>query len=263
MPITVEQKWQGAQVDNETITSEYIVSGTSDEFAAQAALDAYAAILVGTLVKQNARITGRISEDKWEGEVSWGKIDPPETGDSSFSFDTSGGNQHVTQSLATVGTHAAPGLTAPNFKGAIGVTTGSVDGVDITIPVYSFSETHYIDVALVTAGYKATLFGLTGTVNNGAFRGFSAGEVLFLGASGSQRGEEDWEISFRFVASPNVTGLVVGDITGIAKGGWEYLWVRYRDEEDTAAKALVKRPVAAYVEQVYPAGDFSGLGIGA
>jgi hypothetical protein len=65
--------------------------------------------------------------------------------------------------------------------------------------------------------------------------------VLFLGASGSQRGTEDWEITFSFAASPNATGLTVGDITGIEpKKGWEYLWVRYADAED--AETLVKQP---------------------
>jgi hypothetical protein len=40
------------------------------------------------------------------------------------------------------------------------------------------------------------------------------------------------------------------------------LWVRYADVEDTNARMLVQRPIAAYVEQVYPYTDFSGLGIG-
>ena len=106
------------------------------------------------------------------------------------------------------------------------------------------------------------LFQLTGRVNSAPYKGFQAGECLFLGASGSKRGEEDWEISFRFAASPNKTGLSVGDIGGIDKKGWEYLWVRYADAEDPAAKSIVKRPAAVYVEQVYEYGDFSGLGIG-
>jgi len=38
--------------------------------------------------------------------------------------------------------------------------------------------------------------------------------------------------------------------------------VRYADIEDTNAKVLVKRPMAAYVEQVYDFGNFAGLGIG-
>ncbi|MBN4052529.1 hypothetical protein JYT82_00275 [bacterium AH-315-K20] len=105
------------------------------------------------------------------------------------------------------------------------------------------------------------LFALTGKVNNGVFRGFAAGECLFLGASGSKRSDSDWEISFRFAASPNATNLTVGDITGIAKKGWEYLWVRYADAVDDTAKALVKKPSAAHVEQVYDSGNFAALGI--
>ena len=53
----------------------------------------------------------------------------------------------------------------------------------------------------------------------------------------------------------------MGDITGINKRGWEYLWVRYADAEDQ--HVLVKQPISAYVEQVYPEGNFALLGIGA
>ena len=130
------------------------------------------------------------------------------------------------------------------------------------MPVYQFSETHYLDDAVVTGAHKATLFAITGTVNNAWFKGFAAGECLFLGASGSMRGGGDWEITFRFAASPNVTGLSIGPIFGIDKKGWEYLWVRYADVEDEDAKMLVKRPISAYVEQVYNLTNFAGLGIG-
>jgi hypothetical protein len=90
----------------------------------------------------------------------------------------------------------------------------------------------------------------------------AAGERLFLGASGSQRGTENWETTFRFAGSPNRTGIQIGSITGIAKKGWEYLWVRYADESDESARAFVKKPVGAYVERAYEEGDFSALGIG-
>ena len=88
--------------------------------------------------------------------------------------------------------------------------------------------------------------------------------MLFLGASGSRRGtgvDSDWEITFRFAASPNASGISVGPISGISKKGWEYLWVRYADAEDAGSQAIVKRPVAAYVERVYDQGNFSALGI--
>ena len=51
-------------------------------------------------------------------------------------------------------------------------------------------------------------------------------------------------------------------LVNINKKGWEYMWVRYADAEDAAAKAIVKKPVAVYVEKVYEEGDFSTLGIG-
>lgn len=112
---------------------------------------------------------------------------------------------------------------------------------------------------MVTPAYRGTLFNLTGKVNNASFKGLAAGECLFLGASGAKRGSDDWEITFRFAGSPNRTGITVG---GISKKGWEYLWVRYADVEDTASNTLVKRLVAAYVEKVYEEGNFAALGIG-
>ena len=265
MTIAVYEKWDSREAtfgdDSESVELKFVIQGTDNDIAARAALLAAAPVLYANLVRQSAQLnpTGYML---WEGIVRYGRRKPPETGDSSYQFDTGGGTQHITQSLQTVGRYAPSGKTAPDFQGAIGVTHDNVEGVDITVPVYNFSETHYIASSLVTGAYKATLFYLTGKVNNAAFRGFAAGEVLFLGASGSKRGEEDWEITFKFAASPNVTNLTIGEITGVSKKGWEYLWVRYADDEDTAAKVLVKKPIAVYVEQVYPYGNFSGLGIG-
>jgi len=264
MPVTVHEKWDSRETtisEDSTVDLRFVIRGTDDDAAANTALLAASPVLYGGLVRQSLH-TERIAEYEWDGSVRYGRLEPPQTGDSSFSFDTGGGTQHITQSLATVGAYSVDG-PPPDFRGAVGVTRDSVDGVDITVPVYNFTETHYIATGLVTTAYKAALFYLTGQVNNATFRGFAPGEVLFLGASGSKRGPDDWEITYRFAASPNVAGLAVGDMTGIAKRGWEYLWVRYEDVEDTTAMALVKRPVAVYVEQVYPYGNFAGLGIGA
>ena len=68
-----------------------------------------------------------------------------------------------------------------------------------------------------------------------------------------------WIASEPPYASPNMSNLTVGDITNINKKGWEYLWVRYGDAEDTAAKTLIKKPTAVYVEKVYEQGDFGAL----
>jgi len=271
--ITVEEKFDGPVVvegDNPSAELPYIILGTGDELAAKSALADESPQTYDNLPRRAVRIEKQLTNDIWEGVARYSlneQSPPPQTGESSFAFDTAGGTQHITHSRGTVGIFPAPGLpgTPPDFQGAIGVTDNGVEGVDITVPVYQFSETHYLDNSVVTQAYKNTLFNLTGKVNNASFKGLAAGECLFLGASGSRRGTsggDDWEITFRFAGSPNVTGLAIGPIPGIDKKGWEYLWVRYAETEDENASALVQRPIAAYVEQVYESGNFSALGIG-
>ncbi len=264
MAIEVIEKFESRESttgDSASVELIYVITGTDDDVAAKAALGTVAPSTHDGLVRQSRHIEP-LGPELWLGRARYGKQEKKETGESAFSFDTGGGTQHITQAIATMASYAPPTKTAPDFKGAIGVSDKSVEGVDITTPVYAFAETHYLANAVVTNPYKGILFALTGKVNNAGFKGFLAGECLFLGASGSKRGVDDWEISFRFAASPNKTGLTVGTIVGIDKKGWEYMWVRYADAEDAAAKAIVKRPIAVYIEQVYEYGDFSTLGIG-
>jgi len=258
MTITIDEKFDSREAtvgESASVDLLYAVQGTEDDLVAKLLVEATSPTTYAGLVRQSYHVV-HLGGGVWDASVRYGKKEPKEPGDSSFSFDTGGGTQHITQSLGTVARYPAG---APNFKGAIGVTHDAVEGADIVVPIYSFAETHYIPTEDVTGAYKAALFFLTGRVNDAPFKGFAGGEVLFQGASGSQRGEDDWEITFRFAASPNATGLTIGDIGGVNKKGWEYLWVRYADVED--ANVLVKRPFAVYIEQVYEDGDFDGLGI--
>jgi hypothetical protein len=135
----------------------------------------------------------------------------------------------------------------------------------VTMPVLNFTETHTMNGSRVSTSYKKAVAALTGTVNRSGFRGFSAGEVLFLGASGTKQSKKvnaPWEITFRFAVSPNQSGLQVGKLKVSSKKGWDYLWVRYADKVSDNKKNVIKEPVAAYVEQVYPEGDFGNLGLG-
>jgi hypothetical protein len=268
MPVTVLEKFESRQSslgDSAQVELGFIVSGTDDDIEAKTSLKAATPIWYDGLIRQSLQIEP-MGPGMWDGKVHYGRQEKqPETGESTFSFDTGSGTQHITQSIQTIQRYAPPGKTAPDCGGAIGATNDSVEGVDITLPVYQFSETHYLPMSMVTNAYKGTLFILTGKVNSAAFKGCQAGECLFMGASGSLRtaGDDgDWEITFKFAASPNATGLTIGTITGINKKGWEYLWVRYEDSEDTAANVLVKKPTAVYIEKVYDLADFAALGIG-
>jgi len=263
MPVTVLEKWDSRETtlaDQSSIELRYVVGGTDDDAIVAAETLSASPTTYSGLPRESLTFS-RIGELEWEATVRYATRQPSEE-EASFTFETGGGSAHITQSLATTGVYSAPGVGVPNFQGAIGVTKDSVDGVDIIVPVYKWTETFSFAPAFVTGAYKAAVFFLTGRTNGAPFRGFLADEVLFEGARGSKRGTGNWEITFSFAASPNVTGITVGSITGIAKKGWEYLWVRYADYEDTSAQLLVKRPVAVMIEQVYSAGDFSLLGIG-
>ncbi|MCE5327907.1 MAG: hypothetical protein LLG01_15985 [Planctomycetaceae bacterium] len=259
------RKWTTG--DNASVELVYILAGTDNDTVAKAHVEGNTADTYQGLTRQSISLDPEWADTatfngRWTVTVRYGVRQPAEVGESAFSFDTGGGTQHITQSISTIHKYAPAGKVAPDFKGAVGVSHENVDGVDITVPVYNFSETHYLADSAVTAAYKVTLFTLTGKTNSALFKGLAAGECLFLGASGSKRGAEDWEITYKFAASPNKTGLTIGDITNIDKKGWEYLWVRYVDAEDANAKTIVKKPQAVYVEKVYDEGNLALLGIG-
>jgi hypothetical protein len=191
-------------------------------------------------------------------------VPPPEEGDNEFEFDTTGGTQHITQAKETIATYPDPAIgVASDWQEAIGVTDDGVQGIDIVLPQFSYKETHQIAHATVVGGLTGVIYGLTAKVNNASFKGFAAGEVLFVGATGRRRKSEGfWTITFNFLCSRNATGIPIGPITVTSKKGWEHLDVQYESAEDETASMLVKKPIAARVYRVYDSGDFSTLGIG-
>ena len=186
----------------------------------------------------------------------------------SLSLDTSGGTGHITQALydgqgdwGGENAFARPGETAPDFFGAINCSGDSVQGVDVTVPAFNFTEVWTWPARLLTNDYYKILYNLTGSVNKAAWRVFDRGEILFLGARlDRNRGDEFIPITYQFSARPTRRAFKVGQITVAEKRGWQYLWIKYEDHEET--DALVKRPKFAYVNDVYPETDFATLNIG-
>jgi hypothetical protein len=222
-----------------------------------------------------------LGDDAWHVEIQYEKVGADDENQAdplkrSRSFDTSGGTQHITQaqttgSGGTLDFEKRFPSTATNMSGAIGVDGNGVNGVDIVVPQLTWTETYDVPSSYVTSTYIKSVAALTGSVNNDAFRTFAAGEVLFLGASGSQEWDEQkgngpWSLSFKFAASPNagsgqtIPAITIGSISGITKNGHEYLWVRYENASDSTS--LYQQPKAVYVDRVYPDKNFSGLGIG-
>ena len=153
----------------------------------------------------------------------------------------------------------------PDFKGAIGVERNGSDvqvhGVEATVPGLSFSKSRRFPAGWLDAERLKMLSRLTGSTNATEFLGFAPGELIFDGAEGTQKtADGDVDVKFDFIGSENVTGQTYGEIAGICKMGWEYLWFLYRATEDLDANEIVKRPIGAYVETVFPASDFGQIG---
>jgi hypothetical protein len=207
-------------------------------------------------------------EDAYEVTIRYSALQlTGETGQSSFSFRTSGGTQHITQSIENkrLWKLAYTGETSEMtdvFGGAIGPTTEGVEGADIVVPIFEFEETHFLPASQVTIAYRALLIRLTGTTNANPFKGLDVGEGLFLGADGHMTGDDQWQLTFYFAGSPNREDLKIGSLVGIDKKGWELLWVQYKDEANEDYRVMVKTPFIVGVEKVYEEADWSELGIG-
>lgn len=202
-----------------------------------------------------------LGNGNWDITATYGTKKLSNLGEVVTSFDTTGGTRHMTQSLETVGAYGT-GAAVTDFGGAIGVDGDKVNGVDIPGPAtFTFQLTKSWPVALMNQAKVVSIAEMTFKTNTDIFYQFAAGTLLFLGASGSQRGFKDWEVTYQFGFSPNVTGLSTGGISGIAKKGWEYLWFAYNPDVNGAANRRVIKPYAAYVERVCEIDAFANLGI--
>ena len=173
------------------------------------------------------------------------------------SFNTTGGTVHLSQSLRTMGRYPAPGQTAPNYEGAIGVTQSSVDGVDVPAPALNWTKRKKFK--FLSNSYIFQMVALTGSINASSWRGFSPGEALFLGAEGGEDDQNFVELVYHFAIKPTQYNFSIGSITIPKKRGWDYIWVRHK--EKIVGDRVLTVPAAAYVEQVHPEGNFSVLAL--
>lgn len=259
--------------DTPTIELKCIVGGTTVPSEAKGFFKWTTPTIYKGLVRQSTHVQPQDGAvNLWECTATYGrKKQQPETGESEWWFDTTGGTQKVLQGLSANpkrywpdGVYTSEGKV-PDMQGAIGVKrTGkgySVEGTEITVPQFVFGETHYLAANLVTWSYAATLCELTGKTNASAWRAFAAGQVLFLGASGRQRGEEDWAVTFKFVAGRNLTNLTIGEITGIQKKAWQYLDILFQDVDDDNSSMVLPKIRVVTVHDVYEECNFGLLGI--
>lgn len=256
---------QDVQITGTGATIPYRLSGEWNENLAALYIRSNAPLTFGGWFRTDVKIKGQ-GGGIWDVDVEYGPASQkePTVGDFKWTFDTTGQTKKLTQAVQHIATYVAAGATQIDHKGAIGVTDDSVEGVDVPDRAFKWAETWQQPLAGYGFTYSTVLGQLTGCVNNSFFRGFPAFTVRFDGAAGSQSLKEPTivEITYNFSVSPSATGLVVGDITGIAKTGWDYLWVRYETADDATAKKTTPRPRQVEVDRVLYPVAFSLFGIG-
>lgn len=234
-----------------------IFDASNDDIAAKNALIAVGPPVYDYKTKQQANLEP-LGRGLFKGKLRYGDVKIPTPQQPEFNFDTTGGTVRITHSLAT----QIHGTDAPDHEGAIQFDGRNVQGCEIVVPAFAFSYSVYLPSSWVNQAYIFTLHHLTGRTNSAAWKGFAKGEVLFLGCVGRQKGAGDWHLRLSFSAEANLTGLDFGSITGVSKEGQQFLWVRYRNEEDASKPYLKPKPIGVYVETVYDYANYAMLGIG-
>lgn len=203
----------------------------------------------GILYRDDVRVT-QVAYNQWTVEVPYG-AKKNATGEWTWDFDTTGGTVHITQAKEELRRY--PTATAPNQLGSIAVDGDEVKGVEIIVPAMKINVQYKHPLGVVTLARAKFLSDMTGKTNSDTFLTFAPGEVLFLGARGSDGSEAEATIGYQFAMAANVTGQTIGSIAGVAKRAWEVAWIRYQDTITVADSKDNPTRVAKYVyiDRVY------------
>lgn len=275
-----------------SVDLRFLISGMESYTAAEAKAQAIAPLIYDGHRRGNVtctpvgggyyQVSVNYANEGVNAYEAWGILNPDDVRviPSGISVDTTGGTEHVTQSLYTSG-YQVDGPDAPDSYGAINVSGNQVNGVTKTVPAFNFSETWMIPAWYLLVGkadaagasnddgespgptipFAQKLRELTGTTNKDKWRIFQKGEVLFLGARYDvSRASTMVPVTYSFSVKPTRTDFDVGDIKVYFCRGWDNLNIQYEDVSE--GNVAVKKPKYVYVDQIYEDANFAELGIG-
>ena len=287
MSITVKQAWTGVDLSleqgsgsnsNSTATVTYIVEGTEDDITACTSAYEFAPDEFSEIPKKSASVAERLTENAWKIEVNYGSESKSSSGDSgseddeaTMNFDCSAGTKHMTQAIEQTCVYAGSGESKDSSDEASAVPIGwngkdgsesEAAGVDVSIGELRETYTKTMSKSKVTStSWKRKVAELVGKVNSGSFKGWNAGEVMFLGCSYSapSKGSKKVSVSFHFAIRLNESKATVAGQNIGSKKGFEYLWALTDDEvRDGERKRKVRK---IYKAVVCETDGFGGLGI--
>ena len=161
MSVTVTQMWDAVDYDKDvlnpsqsTATVYYLVTGTDSDVTALTSAETNAASTFEGLPKRGASVDTRIAEKAWKIGVKYGYASGSGGGggsgsssDPQYSFDVSAGTRRIVRSYGQIVKYPS---SAPD---SLGINDG--EGVDVTCPVCTIAETHFLSASTVTASSVA------------------------------------------------------------------------------------------------------------
>lgn len=263
MAITIEEKANGRSGDIRQRQVVYVVKGTdSDIVAIDSVLDSttYGVPITWDGLAQQTIAVEQQGPTIWYATVTYGSNSSdgggPTAGSITYSFETSTESVRIMQSLQTVSVTPTDGIS---FQGGINIREDkSFEGVDIPVPVSSFSYDFKLTSGTWNATYIANVEQAVGKVNSDLWHGRNPGEVMLVGVAGSESTDGQPTLSFRFKFQQNTTVNVPG-IGSVSKDGHDYLWV-YREkvaENTNDDFKVLPKAKAAYVERLFQRVSFT------
>ena len=263
------ERINAATQETEEYELRYLVDGANNRD------EAFTAVLREAPVWHKGMYRQSVSFDGYEGDgfptfsVSYvyrgssAFSDSGESRESTISFDCSGGTKHITHSTepARMIKGDQEEITAIGWNGKTGADM-EITGVDIPVGAIRESYTRIVKMSRLSTAYRRKVAALVGKVNNASFKGWEAGEVMFLGMSfnGSLDSQTLIQVTYNFQIQPNETGIKVGNVP-VTKKGFEYVWVYWKSEADVTSLKTSIAPDGIYVSKVAEAGDFGVLGV--
>lgn len=182
---------------------------------------------------------------------------------STVSFDCGGGTRHITHALSAeriaYGTKKAG--NAIGWNGKVGPEMEIV-GVDVPTAQLRETYTKRMRLSRITSEFKRNVAALVGKVNADMFKGWSPGEVMFLGMSYScpESGATMATVTFNFSVQPNESKAKVSGHE-VSKKGFEYAWALSETKIDPQTNLPKVDTEAIYVDQVCEYAKFKTLGL--
>ena len=281
--ITVTQAWEGFDLQLEhgnggnsasTATVHYIVSGTDSEIDACNECYSTAPATYSGIPKRSVSVSERLTDNSWKIDVRYGTESSNDEGDESdaptLNFDCGAGTMHVTTPITQTCVYSSDGKRDSNsvasvipigWNGKYGPES-EVAGVDVSTGELRETYTKVLSRSTVTGStWKRKIAGLVGKVNSSSFKGWNAGEVMFLGASYSAplRGAQKVTVSFHFAIRLNEDSATIGGVNIGNCQGFEYLWAVTSDKVSSGNRVPEVKKI--YKSKVCKTASFSNLGL--